>query len=269
MKTLQFQQQHLDHSTPNNTWVRHLCPNPSCSKGDKTFVVVRDGLNFTGYCHRCHGVARTATKHTPATARKFSSVSNQDVVTAKVSLPKDSTKEIHPEGLIWLYKYGLDAESYDFWYSPAQHRLIIPVYGAEGDLVYYQGRYLGTVDRLHPKYNSVRLKRGNTYYTSLFQSSSTIVVEDVLSALVLEGAGYHATALLYSTINTDLAAYLKKQGYTKVYIWLDEDKYAEGLKGAKLLRGLGVESKTIKTKLDPKCYSIGQTQEIINEIERC
>ena len=57
---------------------------------------------------------------------------------------------------------------------------------------------------------------------------------------------------------------LLQQGYQGVIVWLDGDKWREGMEIADKAKWIGMSAKTIYSKIDPKEYSNEQIQEFVD-----
>ena len=101
-------------------------------------------------------------------------------------------------------------------------RVILPVWGEEG-LLYWQGRALTQRDGV-PKYINVTTKRKSVYFVVNMDSDTTVLVEDILSALAVARAGANSLALLGSSMNMGVQEFIKTN---KVRVWLDPDKRKE------------------------------------------
>ena len=114
----------------------------------------------------------------------------------------------------------------------------------------------------NPKYLSVRAKGQKNYFYLNKGRRSITIVEDIVSAIKV-GRYTDSIAVLGSYVSDNILDILRTvtvangeitrtNHYDRVNIWLDDDKYFEGLKFAQRLRTFGLNVVTIKTKLDPK-----------------
>lgn len=238
----------------------------------KGFVVTRTKNGFFLWCFKCH-----AHRHVTRDGLSFSNVkrymkerdnSHKEVADVAVehtivTLPHDFTTEIPPAGLVWLRKGGVtddEIKQYRFGYSPELDRVILPVFGEEG-LLYWQGRAL-IADGTKPKYINVRTKRKHVFFVAGTNSTVTVLVEDILSALAVARAGYTGLALLGSHVGADVQEAIKSH---KVRVWLDPDKRKECVKFAKMLCAYSFQaSPIVYTDKDPKEYTVDEIRNIID-----
>ncbi len=241
---------------------------PFCNEhvSSRGFVVTRTERGFKMWCHRCH-TARVITSGVPSARQCISTIRKRtellpqkpdtDTIAKQVILPEDFTSEIPSTGLAWLAKYGVrveEATQYNFGYSPKLNRLIMPVYKNE-ELCFWQGRRLSN-DPTEAKYLSVRQSRASLWFQIQKDSDTTVVVEDVLSALAVARAGYNAVALLGSYVNSEMMSYLLETK-TRIVIWLDPDKRKESCSYAKSIRARGARAVAlILPDKDPKEYDV-------------
>lgn len=247
------------------------CPFCKDTMGSKGFVVTRTKDGWFFWCFRCH-TSRHISKSGATLRQVRNIIKEQPVVkttsSSIVALPVDFTTEIPVTGLLWLQRYGVtDAEikEFNFGYSPKLDRLILPVYSGSGELVYWQGRRLGT-DTSVPKYKNVKSNKGDVYFKIENKASDvTVVVEDILSAIACGRAGYSAVALLGSFVPASLESFINTK---HSLMWLDADKRRECVKYAKRLRACGLDCvPVILPTKDPKEYSVEEIQNIVTRKE--
>lgn len=252
-------------------WVRyqHL----GCSEGkDKALGIMRTEQGWVWKCHRCGFAGRKPARNlSPDKMVKWvNSLKNSYDKTQtldEIELPHDFTHKIPSRGLAWLFSFGITEEEigkFNFGYSPYLNRLIMPVYhGAE--LVYWQGRNIGVINKkTAPKYVNVYSKKGDNYFRVDTQKSDSIVlVEDIISAIKV-GRVATAQALLYASLpqKTILNLY-NKEGFTKVYLWLDPDKWKEMSNTFRRYQSLGFNIRFVLTDKDPKYYEEPEIKEIL------
>lgn len=242
------------------------CPFCGHHVRSKGFVVTRTKRGYKMWCHRCHAT-RFVKSGTPGLASVRADLHARTVpaphheqkqsYSYKVELPKDFTNVIPNAGVVWLTSYGVtqdEARSFNFGYSPSLERLILPVYDASDNLVYWQGRNLST-DTTRYKYQSVQAPKSHVWFEVNKDSRTTVIVEDILSALAVARGGYSAIALLGSYVNDVLVTHLNAKG-GRVRVWLDSNKRRESCNYSKRLRSLGLQASSILlADLDPKEYS--------------
>lgn len=241
-----------------------------CGDTRQRLYVTRTSKGWKHHCHNCaprmSGFTFGDTNLSPVdTAREVKKLTeNQVVRPSEIELPADFSSEIPPRGLAWLTRYGISAEEvtrFGLGYSRGMDRLILPVYQKD-QLVFWQGRALGTITKENPKYINVRAGGRDVY----FERDSTnrllcCIVEDILSAIKV-GRHTHTIALLGSYISDSLIRNLFKA--ETVRIWLDADKYTTALRYSTRISALaGIISQVIYTPNDPKEYSDEQIHEIL------
>ena len=218
------------------------------------------------WCHRCHA-SRFVRSGTPGLAAVRTDLKQRATqaplaeektsYSYKVELPKDFTNVIPNAGIVWLTSYGVtqdEALSFNFGYSPSLERLILPVYDASGNLVYWQGRNL-SADTTRYKYQSVQAPKSHVWFEVNRGSNTTVIVEDILSALAVARGGYNAISVLGSYVNDALVGHLMATG-GRVRVWLDSNKRRDSCTYSKRLRSLGLQASSILlADLDPKEYS--------------
>lgn len=235
-----------------------------CGDSRTRLYVKRTSKGHLYHCHNCgfRGFQRGGLLTPSETVRVLKQEPQLETTIVKdVRLPNDFTTEIPPEGLAWLYKYGITDEeirAYGLGYSPSLQRLILPVY-SEGDLVYWQGRSLNKDQK--PKYINVKQGGRDVYFSRNTESDWGCLVEDILSAIKV-GRVTSSIGLLGSYIPSILSRNLLE--FDRVYIWLDEDKWKDSVKYARKLSVLlGKRVTPIRTELDPKEYSTEGIREIL------
>lgn len=241
----------------------------------KGFVVTRTKNGFFLWCFRCHahrhvtrdGISLSGIRrYLKARENSHETTEVQNLKHNTVTLPSDFTTDIPLAGKLWLIKGGVtDAEikQYRFGYSPSLDRVILPVWGEEG-LLYWQGRALTQRDGV-PKYINVTTKRKSVYFVVNMDSDTTVLVEDILSALAVARAGANSLALLGSSMNMGVQEFIKTN---KVRVWLDPDKRKECIRYAKMLSAYGFKaSPVVLTTKDPKEYSTDEIRNILFPIK--
>ena len=232
-----------------------------CGDTRSRLYVKRTQKGFIYHCHNCghSGFSSTDGCLTPSeTLRCLTEPQQyQEVEATKLYLPDDFTTDIPDRGKVWLLKYGItmdEARHYKMGSYQSGNRLFLGVFDSNNNLVYFQGRYLGTVDKYNPKYLNVKAKGARDVYFRSGSGRILCVVEDILSAIKV-GRHVSGLALLGSYIPLSLINILN-EGYDKVYIWLDPDKQKEAVKYSKLF-GSMIDCPVIPILLDkdPKEYT--------------
>ena len=75
---------------------------------------------------------------------------------------------------------------------------------------------------------------------------------------------YCASPLLGSSLSKQAESQLIKQ-YKTIHVWLDRDKAKQAVRIRNRLRSLGITSKAVISKLDPKEYNKQTITEIVND----
>ena len=242
-----------------------------CKEGHNNdrLYITNKGEATLFYCHHCS--KRGALKNKLAAYKKYARASEGGTKHYHQSsmLPNDintvpSTWPI--EALKWPLTAKLsftDMEALGLAYSPRINRVCVPVTFA-GE---YRGFIARRIEGDGPKYLA-RYKqedRDNFIYARCSQESSTVViVEDVLSCAKLEKAGYNVVALLGTHISDSLIHFLSSNFSTYIE-WLDDDNPDVKMKQVKLRNQLSLYGnvRLVKTPNDPKTYSIKEIQDIL------
>jgi len=231
-----------------------------CSKKDKPLVVTRVRSGWQWYCHRCFkGGYQDLLGTDPVKA--MAHIKNLKMAPEQsrydVALPEDFTLEIPSKGLAWLYTFDItddEIELYKFGYSKYFDRLIMPVYQKD-ELIYWQGRNLGSITRANPKYLNIRqYGRKHLYFFvgSDGNRSKIVVVEDILSCIKI-GRTTDTVSVLSAHVDDQLISRLSKV-YDDIVLWLDPDKRIKMMQWASRYRGLGYPVRYIRSDKDPKYY---------------
>ena len=246
------------------------------------FVVTRTTTGFVCWCHGCHK-SYSVGGHTPSSSECFRSAGElkarliqrrqkqltndtKTILRTSVHMPYDVTDELPTSSLVWLRMYNItqqEINKYGLCWSPSLERLILPVRDKSSKLVYWQGRYFGR-DRKQPKYINTKCSRGDVWFDTGDDATTTVLVEDILSAIAISRTGKaRAIALLGSFVSDNLIVKLLSED-RQVCVWLDRDKRHDALAFTKRLNVFGITAKTISTVNDPKCY---KATTIIKEIQ--
>ncbi len=247
-----------------------------CNDTRDRLYVKRTAKGWLFHCHNCAGncsgfcysnskslsPSRTLKRYEETKQGSIEEKQAQEQIYNSVSLPYDFTTEIPYKGVIWLDKYNISEQliiKYNLGYSKILDRLILPVYNDAKEVIFWQGRNLGIIDKYNPKYKNCRIP-GKTVYldTAIIDNSYTnlteiIIVEDILSAMKI-GEYRRTIALLGSYISDSTLDTLKEFSYIK--IWLDADKYLTAVKYATRIRQVLNKIVTVIYSIkDPKEYS--------------
>lgn len=237
---------------------------PNCCEGkDRALVVTRTPQGWKWYCHRCKKYGKKPVK---SLSPKEYQIWQQNVqikpvsVDVQIELPVDYTRDIKsfpPDALAWLMKYGIEGHeviTYKIGYSPYLDRVILPVY-ENGELLYWQGRYLKMPTLDNPKYMNVFKKaRGGIYFKRCdYGGPDVALVEDYLSAIKV-GRQVDAYALLYAYLPDGLILELSAM-YDRIWLWLDLDKRGKVVQHINRYRSFGINTRLVPSDKDPKAYS--------------
>ena len=160
--------------------------------------------------------------------------------------PYDSDLDDSPKAIIdkFCERYGLWAEDLELHYDIKEDRIVFPVQD-DGKLVDAVGRAID--DSVVPKW-----KRYGTYAEGFIrgQHQLAIVVEDVVSACVIETLGATGVAILGTTLNANHIEALR--GFKRVIVALDPDAAEKTIAYTKILKSNGVQALALKLLDDIK-----------------
>lgn len=238
---------------------------PDCH-GKGTLGYTNHGEVFTAHCFRCkYKDASAAPAMTPQERRELE-LQAQAFRDAPPALPEDFTKEIPPEGILWLAKGGLnhsDIEKYGFGYSPSMQRVIMPVF--EGDeVVAVQARALRKGHK--PKYiGQIRRDPRPAFLAPHREPTDVLVLtEDMLSACRVAKV-CDAASLLGTNLMPSVLAQLAETGHETFALWMDDD--AAGINARRKMRSqlqiIGKPVRLIKSDRDPKKHSLEEMRRLI------
>ena len=182
---------------------------------------------------------------------------NGPIDTGSVYLVPDLPRD----ALVLLRKYGLtEDEVAHFEWDPNRQRLVYRITRAD-KVRFWQGRRFGDEG---PKY----LSWGQIPWDppAHFGDKRTVIfTEDVVSAIKV---GRHATGVPVFGSYVPFAAlkWALEQGRGAA-IWLDPDKFREGLRQALKATALGAKTRIIGTAKDPKEHTDAEILEAIGRVE--
>ena len=160
--------------------------------------------------------------------------------------PYDSDLDDSPKGIVdkFCERYGLWAEDLELHYDIKENRIVFPVQD-DGKLVDAVGRAID--DSVVPKW-----KRYGTYAEGFIrgQHQLAIVVEDVVSACVIETLGATGVAILGTTLNANHIEAVR--GFKRVIVALDPDAAEKTIAYTKMLKSNGVQALALKLLDDIK-----------------
>lgn len=165
--------------------------------------------------------------------------------------PVDLTSHLPSHMLGELLKRGLnESEVSQFKYSPSMDRI---VFVSED---FMEAR---AFDGRKPK----TISYGSKPILVVGAGTPVVLVEDIFSALRV-GRVTSAVSLFGSQIPKDWIGRLTKLS-KEFTLWLDEDKYSEALKQARMLRTLGLTVNVVRTPEDPKNYTEEEVKNFLFE----
>ena len=160
--------------------------------------------------------------------------------------PYDSGLDNSPKGIVDKFcdMYGLWAEDLELHYDIKEDRIVFPVQD-DGKLVDAVGRAID--DSVIPKW-----KRYGTYAEGFIrgQHQLAIVVEDVVSACVIETLGATGVAILGTTLNANHVRALRS--FKRVIVALDPDAATKTIAYTRVLKANGVKAVALKLLDDIK-----------------
>lgn len=250
---------------PLNGSVQIECPE-NCGSGEK-LSVNHSHKDYWCFCYRCGFTDREYKgKQTLAELQKIQELNKAAEQPLQLELPYDYSTDIPLEGRLWLYAAGLTEEQWrrhNIGYSRVLERVILPVYSAEGDLIWLQCRAVHYGQS--PKYIQPARDRSTIMFSvspDREDRDRVVLVEDILSAIRV-GKHIPTVSLLGTKITTAQAAVLGD--YSRVTTWLDSD--VAGRRGAYKIRktlGLVTEVDNVVTEVDPKELSDKEIRTILN-----
>lgn len=169
---------------------------------------------------------------------------------------------------LWVLKAGLSperaTEQYGIRWIPKYDRILIPILEQGEDTGGWIARSL---IKGVPKYVASVSAAGKHWISRDDGSQFIVVVEDVLSAIAVDRAGFMVVAAMGTAFPVGLLGRISNVA-RRVQPWLDNDM--GGLAGTRGLRKAARQwpvtvLPSIKTELDPKRYSASQIREIITK----
>jgi len=221
---------------------------PKCSRmgkdnGKDNLAVYSDGHSF---CFACGYIEHNI--HT-----RIQNIRNRDVVQLEkdIKLPADCDINYPQKVVDYVRQFELSVEDlikYNFLYSEKYNRLYFPIWDNEDRLIFYTGRYFGLDKK--PKWYKMSAVSD---YVHVFNRNAKVIfiVEDVFSGIKLSkiGKDYGAMVLFNSHNPIDKI----KDRNKKYILWLDNDKFREGLMYIKKIKSLhNVDIKIRVSERDPK-----------------
>lgn len=175
--------------------------------------------------------------------------------------PDDTDLGGYPSCVVeWIQKYGLTVRDLifrDVGWSKKREQLIYQFYGDGTDVVLWQARNFreGTTHK-------DRFYTGGTpadviaAYYSRKSTDTGCIVEDCISAIVVANSGVSDGIPVFGAAMPEKKLARLAKLYKKMFIWLDADKFSEGQKMARQLGLMGVHTRVLYSKDDPKEYPL-------------
>ena len=161
-------------------------------------------------------------------------------------LPFDTDLEDSPKAIIdkFCEMYGLWAEDLELHYDIKENRIVFPIED-NGKIVDAVGRTID--DTVVPKW-----KRYGTYAEGFIrgQHNLAVVVEDVISACVVETLGATGVAILGTSLSADHIQALRS--FKRVIVALDPDAAAKTIEYTKILKANNIQALALKLLDDIK-----------------
>jgi hypothetical protein len=262
-----------------------------CSDGkDPALSITRSVCGWLYHCYRCGEASGfiSSERCTPEDVLKQVNLLNDEPayeVVESVQFPSDALSIVNvtankielsptvPSGVFtWLWRYHVSTvmmAKYDLKWSPSYQRLIFPLY----DTILLSGGEVGIKllgwlgrdvvprtkaerrEKKIPKWLTKRNKSSkHFYYHIVSESTSIVIVEDVVSAIrVHEATGFNTLALNTTFLPTKILLRLRPY---KTYLWLDGNMLKKMTDYASKCSALGVKVKLIHTTRDPKEYGV-------------
>ena len=227
-------------------------------------IITNRGNGYTLYCFKCghtdyrsNGI-RTLTEL--ADIRKLNELAQE---TQNIELPDDTTSNIPLEYKSWLYKASLSNHTImeaGIGWSPSLHRIVLPLYGSDNNLQYWQGR--AVIPNQVPKYINPPYDKTRLIYTATNGNRDRVIVtEDILSAIRV-GNHLPAVSIMGTATSYYQANYLSQ--YARVSYWLDPDKAGRRgtRKGVQMLSTLTCVD-ALTSERDPKNLSNREIREVL------
>lgn len=227
------------------------CPHCHIQGRKKTCAVYSDGHTYCFWCKR-------------GTKARYQGQSIQPVYNPEqIVLPPNLTGFIPKKAQDWLGQYYLgwqDIINHKVMWNDQRQRLVFPYY-INDELVGWQGRYFG-VNPKEPKWFS-RGKLHELMYTLGSDRSCVVLVEDIVSAININKAGYTSAPLFGTDISGNKLKQIKQLGYNIVTFWLDNDAAPKAANAYGLALVMGLNARMIITEKDPKGYSDKEIKEYL------
>lgn len=171
--------------------------------------------------------------------------------------PHDASYNYAKVALDWCAQYeitGKELQRHNIKWSPSREQLL-QIYSN-----YFDAKQIGCIQARNFKkdastryYNAGDVNKVVPIYYSASRFDYLVLVEDAMSAIKVSRQ-FDAMPLLGSTLTYEKIMILKHSGRSKLFIWLDHDKYNNALTLSERFQNIGVPTEAICTDLDPKMY---------------
>lgn len=222
----------------------HHEPCPNCGSRDNLGRYSDGGA----YCFGCH-YREKATHYTVRKEKEY-------------EVAPEISPDFSPECVAWLAKYGVSLEelvSRDVGFSTARNQLVFRFDGGVWQARNFDSRTASSFagGRRRSKYFTQGAVNDCLPIYDVRNTSPApevlVLVEDCISAIKV-ARQYDSMPLLGSNISYGKLADISRL-YPTVVFWLDADKLKESRALADRAKLLGINSRVVYTKLDPKEYS--------------
>jgi hypothetical protein len=235
-----------------------FCAREGRDRSHNNLAVYSDGHS---YCFGGHGLISGGDKIT-----QYKGGVDFPVVHHEVVLPEDCSADYPQRCIDWVGQYELtvnDLLSHNVLWSEQWQRLIFPIFGSEGRLLAWQGRYFGEEQGRGKWFTTGDVK---TVFNILGEGDTFVLVEDIVSAIKV--SRYVSAMPLYGcSVGSERFSRLSKicPRTSKFLVWLDPDKRKEAVTEARRGRLQGLDVSPIFSDKDPKEMTYEQIKEILNE----
>ena len=229
-----------------------------CCGSDPSAIINNGDAGVSIYCFRCG--RQDWEKHGPRSVAEIMAMRRAvEVIERAASMPHDALALMDgpPEALLWVLRGGLSPEEandrYGFRWEPDSNLVLIPIHNGVLGRDVHGGR---------PKYRM--FGPGRHMWLSGGGLGVTVVVEDVLSCIAVNRAGYASLAVLGTSISSVQATWAAN---TNVVGWFDADKAGDAA-WVRLRQAMALypgEINRLRTDKDPKCYHQRTIQTLIEE----
>lgn len=243
----------------HKTRMRHDC-------SETRDMTVSHGENgYSAYCFRCGNVGFEGFGYQNLAELERLRTLNATAQEVSNELPADLSPSIPAGPARWLFKAGLSvlrAGHRGVGWSERLQRIVLPLYGSDGELLYWQAR--AVLPGQTPKYINPPIAKADLLYRCIPDDadfSEVVVTEDILSAIRV-GLHCPAVSILGTKTSDQQAAQLAK--YSRVTYWLDPDEAGQqGNRAGTRKLSLVTDTRVINSDVDPKNLSDRRIRELL------